>query len=132
MADRIPARLTAAQGRKFGLTVGIAFLVLAGISYWRGHIYPPRVLGGLGVVLTLAGLVVPTMLGPVERGWMRFAHLLSKITTPIFMGIVYFLVITPIALAMRGFGKNPIAAPKGATTRWIVREHSRSDLERQF
>jgi hypothetical protein len=132
LADRIPARLTAAQGRKFGLTVGIAFLVLAGISYWRGHYYPPRVLGGLGAVMALAGLLVPTYLGPVERGWMGFAHLLSKVTTPIFMGIVYYLVITPIALLMRLFGKNPLASPPASTTRWIVRTETRSNLENQF
>ena len=35
--NRVPARLTPAEGRKFGLTVGAAFLVLAAIPWWRGH-----------------------------------------------------------------------------------------------
>ena len=51
LAHRIPTRLSAAEGRKFAFTVGIAFLVLAGISYWRGHTRVPVVLGSLGGVL---------------------------------------------------------------------------------
>ena len=67
MAAGVPARLTAAQGRKFGLTVGGAFLVLSAIAWWRGHPITVTVLGSLGAVLAVAGLVVPTMLGPVEK-----------------------------------------------------------------
>ena len=92
MAARVPARLTAAQGRKFGLTVGGAFLVFAGIAWWRGHPTTTMVLGSLGGGLALAGLVVPTMLGPVERAWMALAHAISKVTTPIVMGVMYLLV----------------------------------------
>jgi hypothetical protein len=105
--------------------------VLAALSLWRGHVWPPRVLGALGGVLLLAGLVVPGRLSGVYRGWMGFAHLLSKITTPIFMGIVYYLVLTPIGLLMRAFGKNPLAPPP-APSGWVRRDPVKSDLERQF
>ena len=134
LADRIPARLTAAEGRKFAFTVGIAFLVLAGISYWRGHTRVPVVLASLGGVLLLAGLIVPASLGPVQRGWMGFAHVLSKITTPIFMGIVYFLVITPIGLFRQMIGKNAmVQKAKPDTGYWSVRDRSvRSDMRRLF
>ena len=64
MAAGVPARLTAAQGRRFGLTVGGAFLVFAAIAWWRGHPTTIDVLGSLGGVLCLAGLVVPTLPGP--------------------------------------------------------------------
>ena len=89
MATRVPARLTTAQGRRFGLTVGGAFLVFAAIAYWRGHSTSTAVLGGLGATLALAGLIIPAHLGPVERAWMRLAHLISKVTTPIVMGVMY-------------------------------------------
>ena len=136
MAHDVPARLkgpyTAAAGRKFGFTVGIAFLVLAGIAFWRGHPTTLRVLGSLGGVLVLAGLIVPTMLGPVEKGWMKFALLLSKVTTPIFMGIVYFVVITPMGILRRAIGRNALIA-RGTTTVWATRDlQVSSDLNRQF
>ena len=60
MAERVPARLTAAQGRRFGLTVGLAFLVLAGIAWWRGHPTSVLVLGSLGTLLVLVSVVAIT------------------------------------------------------------------------
>jgi Saxitoxin biosynthesis operon protein SxtJ len=136
LAHPVPARLsgpyTAAAGRKFGLTVGIAFLVLAAIGRWRGHPTTFLVLGILGACLVLGGLVVPTMLGPVERAWMKLAALISKVTTPIFMGVVYFIILTPIGLLRRMFAANPLAHKAGPHGFWADRGHSRSSLERQF
>jgi hypothetical protein len=140
LAHPVPARLspdkpyTAAAGRKFGLTVGIAFLVLAGIAAWRGHPTTMKVLGGLGLLLIAGGVVLPAQLGPVERGWMRFALLLSKVTTPIFMGVIYFVVLTPIGLLRRAFAGSALvhkAGPEGGY--WADRQASpRSTLTRQF
>lgn len=132
MADRIPARLTTAEGRKFGLTVGIAFLVFAAIALWRQRQTAEFVLGSLGAALVAGGLVVPTRLGPVQRAWMRLAHALSKVTTPIFMGVVYFVVLSPIGIVMRAMGKSPLARVKPGDSAWIVREKPSSDLRRQF
>lgn len=134
MENGIPARLTAAEGRKFAFTVGIAFLVLAGISYWRGHTRVPVVLATLGGALLVAGIVVPTLLGPVQRGWMNFAHVLSRFTTPIFMGVVYFIVIMPIGLFRQMIGKNAMVAKSDpASGYWAVRDPGvRSDMRRLF
>jgi hypothetical protein len=134
MAARVPARLTAAQGRRFGLTVGGAFLVLAGIAWWRAHIGTATTLGALGGVLAIAGLVVPTYLGPVERGWMALAHAISKVTTPIIMGVLYLLVITPIGWLRRALGGNPLEHTQVAEGFWHPRPENRrgGDLRRQF
>jgi hypothetical protein len=133
LEDRIPARLTAAEGRKFAFTVGIAFLVISAFVWWRGALTVGKVLGGLGGVLLVLGVAAPSYLGPVQRAWMGLAHLISKVTTPIFMGIVYFLVITPISLLMSLIGKRPLAA-KSAPSYWVPRELGKrqSDLTRQF
>jgi len=137
LAHPVPARLsgpyTAAAGRKFGLTVGLAFVVLAGIGRWRGHPTSFVVLGALGLLLIAGGLVVPTAMGPVERAWMKLAGLISRVTTPIFMGIVYFIILTPMALLRRAFGKNALVHTSGATGLWADRRESpRGVLDRQF
>jgi hypothetical protein len=132
MAAGVPARLTAAEGRKFGLTVGIAFLVFGGVAMWRGKQRTSMVLFALGGAFVLGGLLVPTMMGPVERAWMGLAHLISKVTTPIFMSIVYFLVLTPTAL-LRRMGGNSMLVPKPGASRWEPHEPSAPErMERQF
>ena len=135
MAARVPARLSAADGRKFGLTVGSAFLVLGGIAYWRGRHRVAMVLLGLGAALVVAALVIPTSLGPVERAWMGLAHAISKVTTPIFMGIVYFIVLTPIGLVRRLSGSSPIVPRTRPASRWEPHTASLAEaerMERQF
>lgn len=133
MENRVPARLTPAEGRKFAFTVAAAFLLLGAFVWWRGHLTLATVFGALGGTLGALGIAVPGQLGPLNRAWMGLAHLISKVTTPIFMGVVYFVVITPISVLMRLFGKRFLGAPAAATY-WHVRdlEKRRSDLTRQF
>jgi tellurite resistance protein TehA-like permease len=128
---------TASSGRKFGLTVGIAFAVIATVSFWRGHHTAPRISGAIALALVLAALAAPRALEPVERAWMKLAHLISRVTTPIFMGIVYFAVLTPIGIVRRTFGRNPLVHEPDGGSYWIARtpverERKRIRMERQF
>jgi hypothetical protein len=132
LAHHVPARLSAREGRRFAFTVGIAFLALAGLLWWRAYPAISAVSASLGGLLLLCGAIIPHRLGPVYSAWMRLALMISKITTPVLMAIVYFLVITPIGLIRRLAGKRSLGA-KTSTTRWHPRgAHSRSDLGRQF
>jgi hypothetical protein len=127
--------LTRAEGRRFGVTVGVAFIVFAALAAWRGHTTASVALAVLGVGLTLSGLLVPTRLGAIERGWMRMAHAISKVTTPVVMAIMFLMVITPIGLLRRAFGGNPLVHEPQGTSFWRHRPadatRSRS-LTRQF
>ena len=132
MAHGSPARLTPGQGRRFALTLAAAFDVLAGVAWWRESPRATMVFGLVAGAFALGGLLVPGKLGPVYRAWMGFARVLSKVTTPIFMGVVYFVVITPIAVIRRALGGNPLRAHRGATG-WVDRRQApRGDLTRQF
>jgi hypothetical protein len=134
LAHGIPARLSKAEGRKFGLLVGGAFLVISAILWWRGRASAPYI-AGLGGALVLAGLLVPTLLGPVNKAWMGLAHLLSKVTTPIFMGVVYFVIFTQIAVGMRLLGRRSLVHREHDGTYWIERDLAKpepSRMKRQF
>ena len=93
--------------REFGFVTGGIIVVLFGLFFpWLlDHSYPvwPWVIFG---VLGLWALVAPMTLRPVYRVWMRFGLLLSRVTTPIIMGLVYYLVITPFALVLKVTGKD--------------------------
>ena len=122
MAHGIPARLTRRELRRFGLTVGGVFAALAMIAWWRGAVHSPRVMGGLAILLVAGGLVAPVALGPVYTGWMKLASLLSKVTTPLVLGVLFFLIFTPVGFLMRRFGRNPLVRPLKHDSYWVDRE----------
>ena len=122
---------TRTERRRFGLTVGAAFVALALVAAWRGRRVSAEVLGTIGAALVLAAAAVPERLGVVQRAWMRMAHAMSRVTTPLFMGVVYFGVLTPIGVVSRALGRR--RAPRGDSA--LVRRPPgarRSDLRRQF
>lgn len=133
MAEGIPARLTVQAGRRFGCTVGGAFVVLGALSWWRAHPAAAMVLTTFGGMLVLAGLAIPTHLGPVERAWMKLAHAISRVTTPILMGAIYFIVVTPVGVVRRTFGSDPLKHSATTVGFWKDRSQSpASSMERQF
>ena len=133
MAIAAGTRLTPREGRKFGLTVGAAFGVLAVIGFWRGHLIVPGALATLGALLALAGAAIPGRLGPVHHAWMRGAHAISKVTTPLFLSIVYLVVLTPSGLVMRALGRQPLRHAESKGGYWVEREPGQSsNLDRQF
>lgn len=124
MAQQVPARLSTKERLRFGLGVGSVFLVLAVISRWRGHAVAPLLLATIGAVLVLAAITLPALLDPMYRAWMGLARAISKVTTPIVMGLIYFVVLTPIGLARRLFGGNPLEAKSNDGSYWV--KHSSS------
>ena len=129
----IRARLTPREGRKFAFTVGIAFLVFGAISAWRGHELPPRILWTLGGILLFAGLVIPSRLGPVYRGWMRLGLAIGRVVSPIVVGAMYFVVVTPVGVVLRLLGRNPLRHRERNGGFWMpAASNGRSDLETQF
>ena len=96
--------------RDFGLLTGALVAALFGLFFpwllgatWPS--WPWLVAGALGAFATLA----PASLRPVYHYWMRLALWLSRITTPLMLGVVFFLVILPVALVMKLIGRDPLA-----------------------
>jgi hypothetical protein len=93
--------------REFGIVTGAFAGGLFGLllPWLLDYPYPawPWVISG---VLGLWAAFAPMTLRPLYRVWMEFGLLMSKITTPIIMGIVFYLVITPFALGFKLMGKD--------------------------
>ena len=121
--------------RSFAFTVGGAFLAIGVVLLARGRTTAGAlVTGAVGALLVAAGALAPHRLGVVYRAWMALALAISKVTTPLFMAVVYFGVLTPLGLAIRLFGRRPLARRRDAATFWVERPagERRSDLRRQF
>jgi hypothetical protein len=135
MAEGISAGLSRGEARRFGLLVGATFVVLGALQWWRGRPSFGLVLGTVGAVLLLLGVVRPGALVPVRRMWMGMATGISKVTTPIFMGVVYFGVLTPVGVVRRLFGSSPLKSRPAGASHWVVRAaraRVREDMQHQF
>jgi hypothetical protein len=122
--------------RRFGLTVGTAFAVLGAVSWWRGHETPPLVLWTLAGLLILPGLVVPAALGPVQRGWMRFALVVGEVNSRIILTVVFYLIVFPVGFVLRRF-RDPLdrSLAQAGESSWMKRSSvpvDRARYERQF
>jgi hypothetical protein len=123
--------------RRFGLTVGGMFLLLGGLSRWRGHVYPPAVFWTAGVLLVTPALLAPAVLEPVRRNWMRFGMALGEVNSRIILTVMYFLVIAPLGLVLRAFVRDPLdrSLKDGKGSNWIKRPPTPVDparYEQQF
>jgi hypothetical protein len=124
-----------ASGRRFGVTVGLAFIALALLVWWRGHPVATGVLGAAGGALVVGGLVVPGAMQRVERWWMAGARALSRVTTPLLLGIVYMVVVMPIGFAARLLKATSLRRAETAGGFWVRRERNdpkRGGLRHQF
>jgi hypothetical protein len=122
--------------REFGLVTGGIVAALFGVFFpWvLERAYPLWPWAILAVLGTWA-LIAPSSLQPVYRGWMRLGLLLSKVTTPIVMGAIFFVIIVPVGLIMRIGKRDPMrrAFEPGATSYRIPSEHPpKNNLERPF
>ena len=91
--------------RGFGIVFAIVFLIIAlfpllgdgGVRLWS-----------VGVAAVFGGLafLAPKVLTPLNRLWFKFGMLLSRIVSPIVMGILFFVTVTPTGLIMRARGKD--------------------------
>ncbi len=121
--------------RSFGWVVGGVLLVIAAVVWWRNDFAlttAAYVLGSLGAALVVLGLAAPVVLKPVYRVWMALAVVLGFIMTRVILSVVYYLVMTPIGLAMRLFGKDPMhrRIDPDAASYWIEKSYDDESPER--
>lgn len=116
---RGPGRTKMDADRKFGLVVGGVLALLGLALVLAGSRLAGPVLGGAGALLLVLGSVAPRLLGPVHRGWMAVARTLGRVNTTLFLGLVFFLVLTPLGLALRLSGRDELARRRRRRTGWV-------------
>ena len=122
--------------RKFGITVGIVFLIIAGFLFWKDK-ESFQIFLTIGVVLCVVGIAIPIILKPIHWIWMIFATILGWIMTRVILSLLFFIILTPIGLISRLFGKQflELKYNKNLNTYWNFRETEqmkRENYEKQF
>ena len=60
----------------------------------------------ISIIFLILGLLNSKLLSPLNKAWIKFGEILGLIIAPIVMGIVYFVILTPVSLIVRLFGKD--------------------------
>lgn len=122
--------------REFGLTTGAAIVIIFGLFFpWLLELDWPVWPWVIAAPLWLLALVHPLWLRRIYRAWMRFGLLASRVMTPLVLGIVYFLIITPMAIVMRLLRKDPMQRsldPNQNSYRVPSTKSPKEKLERPF
>ena len=121
------------SNRSFGLLFFIVFLV---ISLWPLKFQEDLRLWAfiLSSIFLVLGILNSKFLTPLNKLWLKFGFFLGSIVSPVVMGIVFFIVVTPIGLIMRFLGKDLLRINKNkfVSTYWISREKQDNTMKRQF
>lgn len=124
------------SNRKFGGVIATALALLALHAVWKDHSTRGAVYAGLSASFALAALIVPTLLAPLNRLWMAFGLLLGKIVSPLVLGLIFVVLITPVALATRLFGRDALRMKKRTVASyWVERDPAGPDpasFQQQF
>ena len=120
------------SNKSFGIVFFIVFLLIA--------IYPLINNGELriwslvvAIIFFILGLVNSKVLTPLNKLWFKFGLLLGKVISPLIMGIIFFLVVTPTALIMRIIGKDLLNLKfNNKKTYWIEKTGPKSKMKNQF
>lgn len=91
--------------RKFGIVMAIPLGIIGGILFWRGQ-FSGNYFFILAAFFLLSGLLLPRILSPIERVWMKVAEIISMVMTRVILILTFYLVITPVGLLLRVMRKD--------------------------
>tara|TARA_Y100001970_G_scaffold292367_1_gene433413 strand:- start:2421 stop:2810 length:390 start_codon:yes stop_codon:yes gene_type:complete len=120
------------SNRSFGIVFFIFFLI---VSLW------PLMNGEnirlwslvVSIIFLILGIINSKILNPLNSLWFKFGLFLGKIISPIVMGVVFFLVVTPTGIIMRLIGKDLLNLKKNnSSSYWIEKQNENNSMKNQF
>ena len=120
------------SNRSFGIVFFVVFLLIT--------LYPLTYAGEIriwsliiSIIFLILGLLNSKILSPLNKIWFKFGMLLGKIVSPLIMGIIFFLVVTPIGFIMRLLGKDVLNLKYNKNkSYWIEKNGPKSKMKNQF
>ena len=120
------------SNRSFGVVFFIVFLLIALYPLLNNNEFRLWSLI-ISVIFLILGILNSKILSPLNKIWFKFGLLLGKIISPIIMGIIFFLVVTPIGFIMKLLGKDLINLKfNNEKSYWIEKSGPKSKMKNQF
>ena len=120
------------SNRSFGIVFFVVFLLIAIyplLNQSEIRIWPLAI----SLVFLALGIINSKILTPLNKIWFKFGLLLGKIISPLIMGLIFFIVVTPIGLFMRMFKKDLLSLKfNNDQTYWIKKNDNDNRMNKQF
>ena len=99
------------------------FIILGAYNWWHQGRWWPALIAIAAAFLAIA-LLRPNILAPLNRMWTKLGLLMAMVVSPILLGLLFLVVVTPTGLLMRLSGKDPLRLRdnSGADSYWIIRQ----------
>ncbi len=125
------SKVTSASDRSFGVMFGFIFIIVTVIIHLRDDSQNIQLLFlALSLLTFLTSFTRPGLLNRTNRLWMKFSLLLARFVSPIVLGVLFYLLISPLALVLRLFGRDELRLKtKKVATNWQSRRISGYSLE---
>ena len=121
------------SNRSFGVLFFVVFLVIA---FWPllNNGAPNYYLIIFSLIFLFLGLINSKFLTPLINLWIKFGELLGMIIAPVIMGLVYFIILTPISFLIRIFGKDllNLKYSNKNETYWLKKKKNTGTMDKQF
>tara|TARA_Y100000816_G_scaffold282415_1_gene258096 strand:- start:545 stop:928 length:384 start_codon:yes stop_codon:yes gene_type:complete len=120
------------SNRSFGIVFFVVFLLIAFYPLLQGH--DLRIWSLIvSLIFLILGLLNSKILTPLNKMWFKLGLFLGKIISPLIMGIIFFIVVTPIGIIMRLFNKDLLNLKYNKEkSYWIKRVGPKSKMKNQF
>lgn len=121
------------SNKNFGIVFFIVFLIIAFYPLLNGNEFKFWSII-VSIIFLFLGLINSKLLTPLNRLWFKFGIFLGKLISPLVMGMIFFLVVTPIAILMRIFRKDLLNLKfnNEIKTYWINKTDPKSKMKNQF
>ena len=127
------SKIKIGSNRNFGLVFFFVFLI---VGLWPLLNEGPFRIWSIviAIIFLILGLMNSKLLTPLNKLWFKFGLFLGTIVSPFVMGIIFFLVITPIGFVMKIIGKDLLNKKKDNDKKsyWINRSKTKSTMKQQF
>lgn len=123
------------SNRSFGLVFTFFFTGVFLFKSYSTRVYEALPFLLIAIIFGYAAIFTPNILSRFNKIWASFGDILHSITSPLILAVMFYLIITPLALVMRLFGFDPMLKQydKNAESYWKSRSSSTStDLNQQF
>jgi len=121
------------SNRSFGLVLAGFFLLVALLPLLKSE--PPRLwAGGVALAFAVVAVAAPKLLAGLNRLWFKLGLLLGSVVGPVAMMLLFFIAITPMGVAMRCFGYDPLRMKRrpNMSSYWVERKQPMESMKFQF